>query len=163
MQFNRNFLRRVSVAAASLLVIQGAWALESFTVKDIRVEGLQRAEAGTIFASLPVRVGDTYSDEKAAASIKALFGLGLFKDVRIEVKGDVLVVIVEERPTIAEMEFKIKQDGNNQVTNKVLGSYVRYYKLPYKRDMNYKKSERRKALPTSDEFFNIENYKNLIV
>ena len=65
--------------------------------------------------------------------------------------------------TIAEMEFKIKQDGNNQVTNKVLGSYVRYYKLPYKRDMNYKKSERRKSLPISDEFFNIDNYKNMIV
>jgi len=120
MQFNRNFLRRVSVAAASLLVIQGAWALESFTVKDIRVEGLQRAEAGTIFASLPVRVGDTYSDEKAAASIKALFGLGLFKDVRIEVNGDVLVVIVEERPTIAEMEFVGAKEFDKDVLKKAL-------------------------------------------
>ncbi|MEO7106183.1 MAG: POTRA domain-containing protein, partial [Rhodoferax sp.] len=95
MQLNRNFLRRASAVAASLFLLQSAWAVEPFTVKDIRVEGLQRAEAGTIFASLPVRVGDTYSDDKAAASIKALFGLGLFKDVRIDVNDGVLVVIVE--------------------------------------------------------------------
>jgi outer membrane protein insertion porin family len=120
MQFNRNFLRRVSVAAASLLVIQGALAVEPFTVKDIRVEGLQRAEAGTIFASLPVRVGDTYSDDKAAASIKALFGLGLFKDVRIEVNAGVLVVIVEERPTIAEIDFVGAKEFDKDVLKKAL-------------------------------------------
>lgn len=72
---------------------------------DIRVEGLQRVEAGTIFASIPVRVGDTYSDEKAAASIRSLFGLGLFKDVRIETNEGVLVVIVEERPSISLVDF----------------------------------------------------------
>ncbi len=95
-------------------------AVEPFTVKDIRVEGLQRAEAGTIFASLPVRVGDTYSDEKAAASIKALFGLGLFKDVRIDVSADVLVVIVEERPTIAEVDFVGAKEFDKDVLKKAL-------------------------------------------
>ena len=124
MQFNRNFLRRVSVAAASLLVMQGALAVEPFTVKDIRVEGLQRAEAGTIFASLPVRVGDTYSDDKAAASIKALFGLGLFKDVRIEVNADVIVVIVEERPTISEIDFVGAKDFDKDVLKKALVQIV---------------------------------------
>ena len=79
--------------------------MDAFVVRDIRVEGLQRVEAGTVFATLPVRVGDSYTDEKAAASIRALFGLGLFKDVRIDVQGDVLVVAVEERPTIATVEF----------------------------------------------------------
>lgn len=120
MQFNRKFLRRISAAAASLLVVQGAWAVDPFTVQDIRVEGLQRAEAGTIFASLPVRVGDTYSDEKAAASIKALFGLGLFKDVRIEVNGNVLVVIVEERPTIADVDFVGAKEFDKDVLKKAL-------------------------------------------
>ena len=70
MQFNRVFLRRSVCAVASFCAIHSAFALEPFAVRDIRVEGLQRVEAGTIFASLPVRVGDTYSDEKAAASIK---------------------------------------------------------------------------------------------
>jgi outer membrane protein insertion porin family len=120
MQFNPNFLRRASAAAVSLLFFQGAWAVEPFTVRDIRVEGLQRAEAGTVFASLPVRVGDTYSDEKAAASIKALFGLGLFKDVRIEVNADVLVVIVEERPTIAEVDFSGAKEFDKDVLKKAL-------------------------------------------
>lgn len=120
MQFNRNFLRRASAVAASLFLLQSALAVEPFTVKDIRVEGLQRAEAGTIFASLPVRVGDTYSDEKAAASIKALFGLGLFKDVRIDVNDGVLVVIVEERPTIADIDFLGTKEFDKDVLKKAL-------------------------------------------
>jgi outer membrane protein insertion porin family len=120
MQFNRNFLRRASAAAVSLLFLQSAWAVEPFTVKDIRVEGLQRAEAGTIFASLPVRVGDTYSDDKAVASIKALFGLGLFKDVRIDVSDGVLIVIVEERPTIADIEFSGAKEFDKDVLKKAL-------------------------------------------
>ncbi len=120
MQFNRNFLRRASAAAVSLFILQAAMAVEPFTVKDIRVEGLQRAEAGTIFASLPVRVGDTYSDDKAAASIKALFGLGLFKDVRIDVNDGVLVVTVEERPTIAEVDFVGAKEFDKDVLKKAL-------------------------------------------
>lgn len=120
MQSNRNFLRRASAVAVSLLMLQSAWAVEPFTVKDIRVEGLQRAEAGTIFASLPVRVGDTYSDDKAVASIKALFGLGLFKDVRIDVADGVLVVIVEERPTIADIEFLGTKEFDKDVLKKAL-------------------------------------------
>jgi outer membrane protein insertion porin family len=88
-----------------VLSANAAWALEPFKVQDIRVEGLQRVEPGTIFASMPLRVGDDYNDEKGAAAIRALFGLGLFKDVRLEATGNVLVVVVEERPTIADVEF----------------------------------------------------------
>lgn len=87
---------------------------------DIRVEGLQRVEAGTVFASIPVKVGDTYSDEKAAASIRALFGLGLFKDVRIEANAGVLVVIVEERPSIAEVDFSGTKEFDKDVLKKAL-------------------------------------------
>lgn len=118
--FHHNFLRRASLVAASLLAFHAAFAVEPFAVRDIRVEGLQRVEAGTVFASLPVRVGDTYSDEKAAASIKALFGLGLFKDVRIEVNAGVLVVIVEERPTIAGVEFSGTREFDKEALVKAL-------------------------------------------
>lgn len=94
------------IAAVALLVAPTlALAVAPFTVRDIRVEGLQRVEPGTVFASMPLRVGETYTDEKAAASIRALFALGLFKDVRIEVQNDVVVVVVEERPTIANVDF----------------------------------------------------------
>ena len=58
-----------------------------------------------MFSYLPVKVGDTMTDEKAAAAIKALFTTGFFKDVRLEIEGQVLVVVLEERPAIASLEF----------------------------------------------------------
>ncbi|MEQ1601720.1 MAG: outer membrane protein assembly factor BamA [Methylophilaceae bacterium] len=82
-----------------------ALALEPFVVKDIRVEGIQRTEAGTIFNYLPVKVGETMNDDKATQAIKALYGTGFFKDVRIEADNDVLVVSVQERSAIAQIEF----------------------------------------------------------
>lgn len=88
-----------------IFAAQAAWALEPFKVQDIRIEGLQRVEPGTVFASMPMRVGDDYNDEKGAAAIRSLFALGLFKDVRLEANGNVLVVVVQERPTIADVEF----------------------------------------------------------
>ncbi|MFN3734530.1 outer membrane protein assembly factor BamA [Comamonas testosteroni] len=103
--FNRLGMRSATALAAMVLAAQAAWALEPFKVQDIRVEGLQRVEAGTVFASMPLRVGDDYNDEKGAAAIRSLFALGLFKDVRLEANGNVLVVVVEERPTIAEVNF----------------------------------------------------------
>lgn len=103
--FKRFGARTASAAAALLCLAQTAWALSPFKVQDIRVEGLQRVEAGTIFASMPLRVGDQYDDEKGAAAIRSLFALGLFKDVRLEADGNVLVVVVEERPTIADVSF----------------------------------------------------------
>lgn len=75
-------VRTASAVAAMVFVANAAWALEPFKVQDIRVEGLQRVEPGTIFASMPLRVGDDYNDDKGAAAIRALFALGLFKDVR---------------------------------------------------------------------------------
>lgn len=80
-------------------------AFEPFVVKDIRVEGIQRTEAGTVFSYLPVKVGETMTDDKAAAAIKALFATGFFKDVRLEIESGVLVVLVDERPAIAAINF----------------------------------------------------------
>lgn len=87
------------------LFASGASAFDSFVVNDIRVEGIQRTEAGTVFSYLPVKVGDTMTNEKAAQAIKALFATGFFKDVRIEVEGGVLIVALEERPAIAQIDF----------------------------------------------------------
>jgi outer membrane protein insertion porin family len=97
-----------------------AWAVEPFKLKDIRVEGLQRIESGTVFASLPFRVGDMYNDESGAAAIRALFALGLFKDVRLDAQGDVLVVIVEERPSISEVEWVGLKEFDKDVLVKAL-------------------------------------------
>ena len=118
--FSRFRLRSVVAVVASALAATAAWAVEPFTVRDIRVEGLQRVEAGTVFASLPLRVGDTYSDERGSAAIRALFDLGLFKDVRIDVNGNVLVVIVEERPTIADVDFVGTKEFDKAALQKAL-------------------------------------------
>ena len=87
------------------LFATGVSAFEPFIVKDIRVDGIQRTEAGTVFSYLPIKVGDQMTDDKAAQAIKALFATGFFKDVRVEVDGDVVVVAVEERPAIAQIDF----------------------------------------------------------
>jgi outer membrane protein assembly factor BamA len=55
--------------------------------------------------ALPFRIGDTYTDEKGAAALRALFATGLFSDVRIEIEGRTAVVIVDERPIIAKVDF----------------------------------------------------------
>ena len=113
------FLRSLAGLALALSA-QVAMALTPFVIKDIRVEGLQRVEAGTVFASLPVRVGDTYSDDMASASIKALFGLGLFNDVRISVDGAVLMVIVAERPIVGTVTFTGTKEFDKEVLVKAL-------------------------------------------
>ena len=109
----------LSVLVAGLFALP-ALAFEPFTVKDIRVEGIQRTEAGTIFGYLPVKVGETLTDEKAAASIKALFATGFFKDVRIEVDGGVMVVVVQERPAIAQIDFVGMKEFEKDVIVKAL-------------------------------------------
>jgi outer membrane protein insertion porin family len=111
------FVPKLIAAAAFSLCAGQVLALDPFTVTDIRVEGIQRTEAGTVFSYLPVRVGDTFNDEKAAAAIKALYATGFFKDVRIEADGSVLVVLLEERPAIASVEFSgIKEFDKAQLT-----------------------------------------------
>lgn len=92
-----------------------AWAMQPFVVKDIRVEGIQRTEAGTVFSYLPVKVGEVMNEEKASAAIKALFATGFFKDVRLEAEDGVLVVTIQERPAISKIdisgakEFSVEQ------------------------------------------------------
>ncbi|MEJ5989244.1 outer membrane protein assembly factor BamA [Ramlibacter sp. PS3R-8] len=118
-QFKRFRVRTVA-AVAALAFAANTWAVDPFTVRDIRVEGLQRVEPGTIFASLPFRVGDQYNDDKGSAAIRALFALGLFKDVRLEVNGDVLVVVVEERPTVADVDFAGTREFDKDTLKKAL-------------------------------------------
>lgn len=85
-------------------------AFEPFTVKEIRVEGIQRTEAGTVFNYLPVKVGDRFDNDKASAAVKALFATGFYNDVRIENDHDALIVTVDERPVIAEIKVEGAKD-----------------------------------------------------
>ena len=115
------FFRRSLVCAAVLAMCSGqALAVNPFVVKDIRVEGIQRIEAGTVFSYLPVRVGETFDDTKSIAAIKALYALGFFKDVRLEEENGVLVVVVEERPAVATVDFTGTKEFEKDVLIKAL-------------------------------------------
>ena len=93
------------VLLAHLLFAPAAHAVEPFVIQDIRIEGIQRTDPGTVFAALPFRIGDTYIDEKGATALRALFATGLFKDVRIEIEGQIVVVVIDERAIIATVSF----------------------------------------------------------
>jgi outer membrane protein insertion porin family len=92
------------------LVCNPALAFEPFNIKDIRIEGLQRISAGTVFSYLPVKVNEIFDNKKSSQSIKALFKTGFFKDVALKREGDVLVVDVVERPSIAQIEISGNKD-----------------------------------------------------
>ncbi|WP_124948914.1 outer membrane protein assembly factor BamA [Sulfuriferula thiophila] len=96
---------KIAIALVTSVWAMSAHAIDSFVVKDIRVEGIQRTEAGTVFSYLPVKVGDTLDADKSAAAIKALYATGFFKDVRLEAQNGVLIVVVEERPAIAKIDI----------------------------------------------------------
>ncbi|MBT9459113.1 MAG: outer membrane protein assembly factor BamA [Burkholderiaceae bacterium] len=110
----------LTVALAAALQSGNVWAVDPFVLKDIRVEGLQRTDPGTVFASLPFRIGDTYSDEKGAAALRALFATGLFKDVRIAIDGTSVVVYIDERPVIANVSFVGLKEFDNEALTKSL-------------------------------------------
>ena len=97
-----------------------ALAIEPFVVRDIRVEGVQRTEAGTIFNYLPIKVGDRVTDERISDAVKALYATGFFRDVRLEAQGDVLVVAVQERPTISSLTFVGNKEFDTDTIRKAL-------------------------------------------
>ena len=110
---NFGFPRKVALGLLLIgaLALRTALAVDEFTIKDIRVEGLDRMTAGTIFNYLPLTIGDTFNEERSRQAVRELFKTGLFRDVRLERDEDVLVVIVEERESIADIEF----DGNKAI------------------------------------------------
>lgn len=121
----------LSLALAAALHGGAAWAVNPFPLKDIRVEGLQRSDAGTVFGALPFRIGDTYTDEKGAAALRALFATGLFKDVRIEIDGDVVVVIVDERSVISSIDFVGLKEFDKEAMTKSLKDFGIGEGLPF--------------------------------
>jgi len=104
------------IALAMLLWAPLLATAETFTVEDIRIEGLQRISPGTVFNYLPVRTGDTIDSGEIQGVIRAVYKTGYFEDVRVERDGDVLVVFVEERPAIAKIDI----EGNKSIKTDAL-------------------------------------------
>lgn len=89
-------------------------------VQDIRIQGLQRVEPGTVFSYLPIKRGDTFTDDKASEAIRALYATGFFSDVRIATEGNVVIVDVAERPAIGEIDFSGLHEFDKDALTKAL-------------------------------------------
>jgi outer membrane protein insertion porin family len=103
------------LALALVLLATQVWA-QTFIISDIRVEGLQRISAGSVFAALPVAVGDMIDEQTIRAASRSLFATGNFDDIRIGRDGNVLVVMVTERPSISEINI----EGNKAIETEAL-------------------------------------------
>ena len=89
---------------------------EVFQVEDIRIDGLQRVSSGTVFASMPLSVGDLVDDDTVRRATRALFRTGYFDDIRISRDGGILIVSVKERPAVAQ----ITMEGNKAIPTEEL-------------------------------------------
>jgi len=107
----------------ALVIFSGpVQALDPFELEDIRVEGAQRIEVGTIFNYLPVKVGDQITDETARESVRILFSTGFFNDVQLKRDGNTLIVVVSERPSIASIEVLGNKDIRDEEIEETLHS-----------------------------------------
>jgi len=88
-------------------------AEDSFIVKNIQVNGLQRISVGTVYNYLPVNVGESFLPSKAGEAIRSLFKTGFFRDIVLLREGSTLIVNVVERPSIAKIIF----DGNKDLSS----------------------------------------------
>jgi len=91
-------------------------AADAFVISDIRVEGLQRISAGTVFSAIPYNVGDDIGVAEIRGIARSLFQTENFDDVQIGRDGNVLVIVVKERPTIDSIEF----EGNKAIKTEAL-------------------------------------------
>ncbi|OUR64331.1 outer membrane protein assembly factor BamA [Methylophaga sp. 42_25_T18] len=108
------------LTSIALLLMTSAALADSFVIKDIRVEGLQRISAGTVFNFLPVKVGDEMSDKQAKSIIRALFKSKYFNDVQVEEQDNILVIKVNERPAVSSIEFVGNKDLDSDELTRAL-------------------------------------------
>ncbi|SEI88902.1 outer membrane protein insertion porin family [Pseudomonas linyingensis] len=109
-------MKRLLLPAVIAALITAEVHAESFTITDIRVNGLQRVSAGSVFGALPLNVGDAVDDRRLVDATRSLFKTGFFQDIRLGRDGDVLVVDLVERPSISAIEI----EGNKAIATEDL-------------------------------------------
>jgi len=110
-QHNKRFRLRLIAGAAAMMWLPAASAFEPFTIREIRAEGLERLDVGTVLTYLPLSVGDQLNSQTSRQAMRGLYSSGLFEDVRLESDGDTLVIFVKERPAISKFEI----EGNKKI------------------------------------------------
>lgn len=111
----RSFFGAVFGLAVTSLGGQSAFA-DEFIISDIEVEGLQRVSAGSVFSAFPIGIGESLSDRALADGIKTLFKTGLFTDIAASRDGNVLILSVQERPSISSIDI----EGNKNIETEML-------------------------------------------
>ncbi|MCK5897208.1 MAG: outer membrane protein assembly factor BamA, partial [Cocleimonas sp.] len=104
---------QLSLASCLFAISQGVWAA-SFILQDIEIKGLKRVAAGTVLNNLPVRVGDHYDDYMSSQMVSSLYKTGLFEDIKLSKRGNILVVNVVERAAVGEINIS----GNHVIEKK---------------------------------------------
>jgi len=103
-------MKRIAALILLASLAAKAFALDPFVASDIRIDGLQRISAGTVFTYLPVEKGDTVTSERVQQAVRALYKTGFFTDVQIARQGNILVITVKERPAISKIQLKGNKD-----------------------------------------------------
>jgi outer membrane protein insertion porin family len=103
-------MKRIAALLLLASLAANALAMDQFVASDIRIDGLQRISAGTVFTYLPVEKGDTVNGERVQQAVRALYKTGFFSDVQVGRQGDILVITVKERPAISKIELKGNKD-----------------------------------------------------
>ncbi|MCU7937723.1 MAG: outer membrane protein assembly factor BamA [gamma proteobacterium symbiont of Bathyaustriella thionipta] len=116
----RRAVLSIVIFISSIFSCQMVFAVDAFEIDNIKVEGLQRISAGTVFNYLPLKVGDRVDDRAVSKSIRQLYKTGFFKDVRLEQEGNSLIVFVIERPAIADIKFEGNKDLDSEELTKAL-------------------------------------------
>ena len=115
-----NYLK-ILLIGVSLLAGGAAQAFDPWTVRNFSVQGAQRISEGTIYNYLPINIGDTLTDQRVQEAIRALYGTGFFRDVEFRRNGDVLVIVVLERPSIDDFTI----EGNQDIETEMLEGSLR--------------------------------------
>lgn len=110
-RLKKRYLLRLMAGAAAVLFLPAAWAFQPFRISEIRAEGLERLDIGTVLTYLPLSVGDEMNPQTSRTALRGLYASGLFDDVRLESDGTALVIHVRERPAISSFTI----EGNKKI------------------------------------------------
>ena len=103
-------MKRIAALVLLACLTAKIHAIDSFVASDIRIDGLQRISAGTVFTYLPVEKGDNVTTERVQQAVRALYKTGFFTDVQVGRQGNILVITVKERPAISKIQIKGNKD-----------------------------------------------------
>ncbi len=113
-------MKRILFIPLIVTLMMASWTqlvtADDFTVADIRIEGLQRVSAGSLFRAFPVNLGDTVNEQVLVDATRSLFKTGFFNDIQIARDENVLIVTVIERPSISDIQI----DGNKAIKTEAL-------------------------------------------